>query len=166
MSIPYLKNKSGMIKKHITAGTGKVFDFNATLPLMLAQLLILMVFLDKTWFGPVGELLDRRDKLLKVKISQISIKNDKIREILHTANEIVQKERSKQKEVVLQSRLRNKKRYIAAIHQEQIRVQGDLKRTVDSMAQERYIHCECMVKEVYTLSNVILSRVLPPNFSI
>merc|ERR1711963_835913 len=36
---------------------GKLFDFNLTLPFMAAEFLLLMVFLDKTWFTPVGEAL-------------------------------------------------------------------------------------------------------------
>merc|ERR1719265_2535699 len=47
------------------AQAGKVFDFNATLPVMAAQFLLLMLFLDKTWFGPVGEVLDERDATIR-----------------------------------------------------------------------------------------------------
>ena len=47
------------------AEAGKIFDFNLTLPLMAGQFLLLMVFLDKTWFGPVGKVLDERDKMLR-----------------------------------------------------------------------------------------------------
>jgi F-type H+-transporting ATPase subunit b len=37
------------------AEAGKLFDFNLTLPIMAGELLLLMVFLDKFWFGPVGK---------------------------------------------------------------------------------------------------------------
>ena len=47
---------------------GKIFDFNLTLPLMAGQFLLLMVFLDKTWFGPVGKLLEDRDAELRSKL--------------------------------------------------------------------------------------------------
>lgn len=33
------------------AEAGKIFDFNLTLPIMAGQFLLLMVFLDKTWFS-------------------------------------------------------------------------------------------------------------------
>jgi hypothetical protein len=44
------------------AEAGKLFDFNLTLPIMAGEILLLMVFLDKFWFGPVGKV--RRVMLL------------------------------------------------------------------------------------------------------
>merc|ERR1712187_332372 len=43
-----------------TAGAGKTFDFNATLPLTVLEFLFLMLFLDKTWYGPGGKVIDQR----------------------------------------------------------------------------------------------------------
>lgn len=53
------------------AEAGKIFDFNLTLPVMAGQFLLLMVVLDKSWFGPVGKLLDERDKELRGKLSLV-----------------------------------------------------------------------------------------------
>lgn len=47
------------------AEAGKIFDFNLTLPIMVGQFLLLMVFLDKFWFGPVGKVLDERDAKIR-----------------------------------------------------------------------------------------------------
>ncbi len=47
------------------ADAGKIFDFNLTLPIMAGQFLLLMVFLDKFWFGPVGKVLDERDGYIR-----------------------------------------------------------------------------------------------------
>ena len=56
------------------AVAGKIFDFNATLPIMVAEFLVLMVFLDKFWFTPVGRTLDERDKLLRDKLSSVKVR--------------------------------------------------------------------------------------------
>ena len=58
----------GRLPKIWFAQAGKIFDFNLTLPLMAGQFLLLMVFLDKTWFGPVGKLLEDRDAELRSKL--------------------------------------------------------------------------------------------------
>merc|ERR550514_2507815 len=47
---------------------GKIFDFNATLPIMAAQFIFLMIFLDATWFGPVGNVLDERDATIRARL--------------------------------------------------------------------------------------------------
>jgi len=38
-----------------SAEPGKLFDFNLTLPIMAGEFLLLMVFLEKFWFTPVGK---------------------------------------------------------------------------------------------------------------
>jgi F-type H+-transporting ATPase subunit b len=53
------------------AEAGKIFDFNLTLPIMAGEFLLLMVFLDKAWFSPVGQLLDERDKQLREKLAVV-----------------------------------------------------------------------------------------------
>lgn len=47
------------------AAAGKLFDFDLTLPIMAGEFLLLMIFLDKTWFGPVGKVLDERDTMIR-----------------------------------------------------------------------------------------------------
>lgn len=46
-------------------------DFNFTLPVMMGEFLLLMVFLDKFWFGPVGKVLDERDQSLRGKLALV-----------------------------------------------------------------------------------------------
>merc|ERR1711972_66711 len=50
------------------AATGKIFDFDTTLPLMAIQILALTVFLDKTWFSPVGKVLDERQATIRARL--------------------------------------------------------------------------------------------------
>lgn len=55
------------------AEAGKIFDFNFTLPIIVTEFLLLMVFLDKFWFGPVGRNLDERDKYLRDKLANVKV---------------------------------------------------------------------------------------------
>ena len=55
------------------AEAGKIFDFNLTLPIMATQFLLLMVFLDKFWFTPVGQVLDNRDKMLREQLGSVKV---------------------------------------------------------------------------------------------
>lgn len=50
-------------------GTGRLFDFDATLPIMIIQMLLLTLLLDKLWFGPVARYMEARDNWLKGKIA-------------------------------------------------------------------------------------------------
>ena len=64
-----LTNALAVLPAHAEAG--KIFDFNLTLPIMTAQFLLLMVFLEKTWFTPVGKALDDRDASLRAKLASV-----------------------------------------------------------------------------------------------
>jgi len=52
------------------ANAGVLFDFNLTLPIIMAQFLVLMFVLDKVVFSPVGEILNERDADMKSKMNQ------------------------------------------------------------------------------------------------
>merc|ERR1711904_271117 len=74
--------------------SGKVFDFNATLPIMAAQFILLVIFLDKTWFGPVGEVLDARDELVRNRLMTVKSGNDELEALLSNAEKLLKDARA------------------------------------------------------------------------
>ena len=64
-----------------TESEGGLFDFNATLPLMALQILLLMVVLNAIFYTPVAKVLDERDEYIRVNLAKAS-------EILITAEAI------------------------------------------------------------------------------
>merc|ERR1712078_525407 len=68
---------------------GKLFDFDFTLPIMAAQFLVLMVFLDKTWFSPVGKVLDDRDENLRNILSGVQDNSGDVQKMEDEATKVV-----------------------------------------------------------------------------
>jgi F-type H+-transporting ATPase subunit b len=64
-----------------TESEGGLFDFNATLPLMALQILLLMVVLNTIFYTPVAKVLDERDEYIRANLAKAS-------EILTTAEAI------------------------------------------------------------------------------
>ena len=64
-----------------TESEGGLFDFNATLPLMAIQILLLMIILNLLFYKPIGQILDERDEYIRRQLTQAS-------EILTKAEEI------------------------------------------------------------------------------
>jgi F-type H+-transporting ATPase subunit b len=58
----------------MTEGAGGLFDFNATLPLMAIQFILLMVVLTFVFYKPVSKVLDDRDAYISGNLSQASEK--------------------------------------------------------------------------------------------
>merc|ERR1711907_721948 len=74
--------------------SGKVFDFNATLPAMAIQFLILMVFLDKTWFGPIGKVIDERDAKIRARLSSVKTGDDELENLAKAAETLLKDARA------------------------------------------------------------------------
>ena len=83
---------------------GKLFDFNLTLPVMAVQFLLLMVFLDKTWFTPVGKVLDERDELIRSKLAAVQGDSGNIAEMQEEAERIVKEARNEANAAVAEAK--------------------------------------------------------------
>nr|YP_009313085.1 ATP synthase CF0 subunit II [Dermonema virens]SCW21339.1 ATP synthase CF0 subunit II [Dermonema virens] len=60
---------------------GGLFDFNATLPLMALQFLILMVLLDNIFYKPVAKVLDDRDEYIRNSLTTASASLNKANQL-------------------------------------------------------------------------------------
>ena len=75
------------------AEAGKIFDFNLTLPVMATQFLLLMVFLEKTWFTPVGKALDERDANLRAKLGSVKDNSGDLKKLQEEAESVLREAR-------------------------------------------------------------------------
>ena len=55
-----------------TDSEGGLFDFNATLPLMAIQILLLMVILNLIFYKPISQVLDERDESIRKQLTEAS----------------------------------------------------------------------------------------------
>jgi len=60
---------NALLADNASAGSGKIFDFGLTMPIQMIQFLLLMVFLDKVVFTPVGKMIDERAVYIRSKNS-------------------------------------------------------------------------------------------------
>jgi len=59
----------------VTEAAGGLFDFNATLPLMAIQFVLLTVVLTFLFYKPVGKVIDERETYINTNLSQASKAN-------------------------------------------------------------------------------------------
>merc|ERR1711959_426243 len=133
------------------AHAGKVFDFNATLPLMTAQFLLLMVFLDKTWFGPVGNILDKRDAMIRNRLTSAKSGYDELEALQNEAETILKEARAAAKAE-------------AELGAEKSKLDAELARAVSDLEATRASTQKDIEQQVAELSEYIVKKVLPPGF--
>ena len=91
---------------------GGLFDFNATLPLMALQFLLLMVMLNIIFYKPVAKVLDERDEYIRnslttasaalKKADELTIEyEDKLSNARKQAQELIRQSQKEAQEVVL-----------------------------------------------------------------
>jgi len=82
------------------AEAGKIFDFNLTLPIMTVQFLLLMVFLEKTWFNPVGKALDNRDASLRSKLGSVKDNSGDLKKLQEEAEKVLREARQEAQSLI------------------------------------------------------------------
>ena len=60
---------------------------------MTAQFLLLMVFLEKTWFSPVGKALDDRDATLRSKLGSVKDNSGDLKKLQEEAEKVLREAR-------------------------------------------------------------------------
>lgn len=97
-----LANALAVLPAHAEAG--KIFDFNLTLPIMTVQFLLLMVFLDKTWFTPVGKALDDRDATLRAKLGSVKDNSGDLKKLQDEAEKVLREARQEAQALIKEAK--------------------------------------------------------------
>merc|ERR1739848_317189 len=150
----------------LPAYSGKVFDFNATLPIMAAQFILLVVFLDKTWFGPVGEVLDARDATIRNRLISMKSGNDELEALLNTADTLLKDARADAQAEVADAKSKAAAKAEAELASEKTKLDSELLRAMDDLKTARSSAQDDIERQVVDLAEYIVKTVLPTGFSI
>jgi F-type H+-transporting ATPase subunit b len=143
------------------AEAGKIFDFNATLPVMAGQFLLLMVFLDKTWFGPVGKLLDDRDKELREKLAVVKDNSGEVSKLQQEAEKVIAEARAAAQKQVAEAKAAVSTEAAKELAEAKAKVDAELSKALASLEAEKESALKGLDSQVQKLSQDILTRVLP-----
>ena len=143
------------------AEAGKIFDFNLTLPLMAAQFLALMVFLDKTWFGPVGAVLDERDGKLREAMAFAKDGGGELDKLQADAEAALRAARADAAAAVADARAKAGAAQAAKLAEVKAAVDKELATALAALDSEKAAALKNLDSQVDKLSADILGRVLP-----
>ena len=87
----------------ITEGAGGLFDFNATLPLMAIQFVLLTVVLTFIFYKPVSKVIDDREVYISGNLTQASDKLLKADELYKQYEEQLKSAKANAQTIVAQS---------------------------------------------------------------
>merc|ERR1719326_1878816 len=136
---------------------GKIFDFNATLPIMVAQFIFLMVFLDKTWFGPVGNVLDEREAKIRDRLRQAT-GTDELDSLTAEADMILECAKMEAQTKILEAKKMANARAESKVLAEKLKLDAELARVSADLELERDTVRRDMDDQVGLLCDYIIKR--------
>eukprot|EP01025_Chloroclados_australasicus_P008536 TRINITY_DN1305_c1_g1_i6.p2 TRINITY_DN1305_c1_g1~~TRINITY_DN1305_c1_g1_i6.p2 ORF type:complete len:216 (-),score=46.61 TRINITY_DN1305_c1_g1_i6:401-1048(-) len=143
------------------AEAGKLFDFNLTLPIMAGQFLLLMVWLDKFWFGPVGKVLDERDELIRSKLASVKDNSQELRKLQEEAEALLKEARSEVQAKIADAKAKVQAEQAEKLAEAKAKVDKELEIALKELDKERDAAMANLEQQVDKLSKEILTRVLP-----
>lgn len=139
-----------------------MFDFDATLPLMAVQFLILMILLNQIFYKPLGQAIDLRTEYIRKNQAEAKDRLSKARELAKQYEKELATARRKSQQIIAEAQVEAKKiaeEKIAEAQKEAIAKRETAAQEIENEKQQALATLE---QQVDDLSRQILEKLLGP----
>ena len=144
----------------MTEGAGGLFDFNATLPLMAIQFVLLTVVLTFLFYKPVSKVLDERESYINGNLTQASEKLTKADELYKQYDEQLKTARANAQSIIAQSEKEAKDVVATDISQARTDASKLIELTNKELEAQKSIALQQLELQVDELSQLIKEKLL------
>jgi F-type H+-transporting ATPase subunit b len=144
----------------MTEGAGGLFDFNATLPLMALQFILLTVVLTFVFYKPVAKVIDERETYISGNLTQASEKLIKADELYTQYDEQLKAARVNAQAVIAQSEKEAKDVVALEITEARADAAKLIERTNKELEAQKSLALEKLETQVDELSQLIKEKLL------
>jgi len=144
----------------MTEGSGGLFDFNATLPLMAIQFILLTVVLTFIFYKPVSKVLDERESYISGNLTQASEKLITADDLYKQYDEQLKTARANAQQVIAQSEKEAKD--VVALEIDQARKDATtlIEKTNKELEAQKSLALQQLESQVDELSQLIKEKLL------
>nr|YP_009294237.1 ATP synthase CFO B' chain subunit II [Palmaria palmata]AOM67677.1 ATP synthase CFO B' chain subunit II [Palmaria palmata] len=143
-----------------TEAEGGLFDFNATLPLMVLQFLVLMILLNLIFYKPVAKILDERSEYIRNSLTTASASLNQADKLTIQYEEELSSARKKAQEIIRASQKESQDIVLKQVKD----AQQEAELLINEASQQLVIQKEKAIKtledQVETLSDQIEAKIL------
>jgi F-type H+-transporting ATPase subunit b len=125
-----------------------------------------MVFLDKTWFGPVGKVLDERDSTLRGQLSSVKGNADELNKLTSEAEELVKAARAEVSAMVLSQKNAKQAELDKLYNEAKAKITRETEAAIAVMEKESEGLLKSLDAQAEKISSEVLRRVLPEGVKI
>ena len=141
-------------------GAGGLFDFNATLPLMAIQIILLSVVLTFVFYKPVSKVIDDRENYINGNLTTASEKLIKADELYKEYDEQLKTARVNAQAIIAQSEKEAKDVVAAEITEARTDAAKLIERTNKDLEAQKSLALEQLEAQVDELSQLIKEKLL------
>jgi len=144
----------------MTEGAGGLFDFNATLPLMAIQFILLTVVLTFIFYKPVSKVIDERETYINGNLTTASEKLIKADELYKEYDEQLKTARVSAQAIIAQSEKEAKDIVALEINQAREDATKLIERTNKDLEAQKSLALQQLEAQVDELSQLIKEKLL------
>ena len=144
----------------MSEGAGGLFDFNATLPLMAIQFVLLTTILTFTFYKPVGKVLDERETLISGNLATASERLLKADTLYEQYDEQLKEARKNAQVIILASEKEAKEIVALEIDQARKDAASLIDKTNRELEAQKTLALEKLETQVDELSDLIKEKLL------
>jgi len=144
----------------MTEGAGGLFDFNATLPLMAIQFILLSVVLTVVFYKPVSKVIDDREAYINGNLTTASEKLIKADELYNQYDEQLKTARVDAQAIIAQSEKEAKDVVAAEIAEARKDASKLIEKTNRELEEQKTLALEQLESQVDELSQLIKEKLL------
>jgi F-type H+-transporting ATPase subunit b len=144
----------------VAEGAGGLFDFNATLPLMAIQFILLTVVLTFVFYKPVAKLLEERETSISTNLADASEKLLKADELYKQYDEQLKEARSNAQSVIANSENEAKEIVASEINQARQDAATVIQQTNKELEAQTSLALEKLETQIDDLSQLIKEKLL------
>ncbi|GLJ25643.1 hypothetical protein SUGI_0491230 [Cryptomeria japonica] len=142
----------------------KLFDFNLTLPIIVAEFLLLMVALDNIWIKPLGKFMDDRDEEIRQKLLSVRDNSEEIKRLQEEADAILKAARAEVTASLNQMKKEMSAELEAKLKESRTRVEKELELALQKLDVQKEETLRSLDKQIGELSEGIVKKVMPGIF--
>jgi F-type H+-transporting ATPase subunit b len=148
------------------AEPGKLFDFDLTLPIIAGEFLLLMVFLDKAWFGPVGKVLDDRDNAIRERLAAVKGDTAELEELTMQAEKVLKDARAEVSAMIQKQKSEKQAELDKIYNAAKASVTKETESAIAALEKESTALLASMDAQVDKISADFLARLLPQGIKV
>lgn len=137
-----------------------LFDFNLTLPIIMAEFLFLMFALDKIYYTPLGDFMDKRDAAIKEQLSDVKDTSSEVKQLEEQANAVMRAARAEISAALNMMKKETQLEVEAKLAEGRKKIEAELQEALASLEQQKEDTIKSLDSQISALSDEIVKKVL------